>query len=726
MIKLHNKTTPTGSMKKIVLLVFLGIFSIHCLLAQCPNQKRYIDPVFQNVNITTGIKFGEANPYNPLVSNQELFLDIYEPVGDTVSKRPMILHAFGGGFLSGNRTGDDIPYWGAEYAKRGFVFVSVDYRVGYNPLDGGSTERAAYRCAQDINAAMRYMADHIQVYKLDINNFFLTGNSAGSIGGLITVFMDDNDRPASTFGTFFEPSDLGCMNCSGNSNFNNQKVPVKAHINLWGAVYDTLYIDVNANPEDNVPVISFHGTADAVVPFNTGYPYGLPIFPIVYGSNPMHIRLSNQGIRNELVPLVGMPHEPESEYPWVSDTIISKATRFIYPIVYGDSAKISGVPTLCPDSSKIFTAQLQSGSSYCWEAPTGQILSAVGNQVEVKWNSIGQHVLILTETDVKGVNKRDTLMIEIGQPPVTDLSYSGQNGLLQFTLTNQQINQALWDFGDGANSNLLQPTHQYTDTGFFNVRVIFKDNFCSADSVFEVLSNKCPDAAINYYVEDSVIYLYNLSELTDSILWVNPQAGMSNTDTISYLTLSNGTYPFILFAFNRFCSDSAMADINVLHCSKSDFTYSINGLSARFFSDSYNSFFYNWDFGNGNSSGEPLPPAQLYNSPGSYDVTLITYNMEGCSDTITKTIEILSATDITQVNDINGIKIFPVPASDKINIESNQPVSKAELINVSGQIIHTATDSQTVHIYPSTPDGLYFLKIYTADRIFICHLLIQK
>jgi PKD repeat protein len=709
-------------MKKIFYIIVFTCLLNTLLFSQynCTQNNRYLDSVFQQVNITTGIKFGEANPYNPLVSNQELFLDIYEPVGDTVLARPLIVHAFGGGFISGNRTGDDIPYWGSEYAKKGFVFVSVDYRIGYNPLDGGSTERAAYRCMQDIRAALRYLADNTQTYKLDLDNFYLTGNSAGSIGGLISVFMDDNDRPASTYGTFFESSDLGCMDCSGNSNFNNQKVPVKAHINLWGAVYDTSYIDVAANPEDNVPVISFHGTADGSVPYESGNPYGLPIFPVVYGSYPIHLRMTNQGIRNELVPFPGFPHEPEGQYPWVSDTIVSKASKFIYPILYGDSARILGDNSLCSDSSKTYSAEIHSGSSYCWHVPTGQVIQNNGSSIEVVWNTPGLHSIILTETDKKGLVKYDTLWVEVGHPPVSNLNYTAHNGLVEFALDNPNLISASWQFGDGNSSTTLSPTHQYADTGAFTVQVIFADIFCSSDTFYTIISNKCPDATIAYTTNDSTITLYNISSLADSVLWVTPNGNLIAGDTLIYNTPANGSYPFILYSYNQYCHDTSMVNVPVLHCSKSDFSYTANGLSVRFYENSYNAFFYNWDFGNGNTSGEPNPTAQTYSSAGTYEVRLITYNIEGCSDTIYKQITLQAPNSISNLNNGVELTIFPNPANNQIQFVYSQNYNQAEVVisDVSGRILHQQNHLNTLYIGQSFASGTYFIQVRIDGNVF--------
>lgn len=111
-------------MKKHLLLV--AIFT-HVYLANAQSNclsNRYKQAVFDSVKTTSGIQFGVADPYG-INDQQQLFLDIYEPIGDTVTKRPVVVYAYGGGFLIGTRNQPPIPYYGNFFAKLGYVFVAI-------------------------------------------------------------------------------------------------------------------------------------------------------------------------------------------------------------------------------------------------------------------------------------------------------------------------------------------------------------------------------------------------------------------------------------------------------------------------------------------------------------------------------------------------------------------------------------------------------------------------
>lgn len=683
--------------------------------SSCLSNNRYLDSIFSQVDISTGILFGNADPFNPFSSNQDLYLDLYEPQGDTANARPLIIHAFGGGFLGGNRTGDDIPYWADQYVKKGYVFASIDYRLGFNPLDGGSVERAAYRCAQDYNAALRFLADNASTYRIDLNNVIVTGNSAGSIGALIVAFMDENDRPSSTFGTTLEGIDLGCFNCSGNTNFNNQQVPIKACINLWGAMLDTSFIDLS-NHNDFKPTISFHGDNDGSVPYNVGHPYSLPNFPTVYGSNPIHTRMNNQNLPNQLVTFPGFPHEPEQTYPWVSDTIVSKVSKFVYPFIYGDSAKILGDNSFCVDSAVTVIAENHSNSSYCWDAPNATILSNSANTLTLSFNNTGSFKVYLTETDYKGLTKFDSIEIHVQNPPQSALAISGNDGLLNLQLLNTNIQNAHWNFGDGISSTTLNPVHQFTDTGYFTVQVQIHDAYCMADTQYIVLSNKCPEAQYSYELIDSTLYLYNESEMENYHYWIDYLGNVFTQDTLIYPLENEDDFPFILYTNNSFCSDSLQDVIPIFFCTNAAFSYQNNGLEVQFTDESYNAYFYNWDFGDATFSGVPNP-FHSYADTGTYLVKLILTNIESCSDTLVKNISITNVN--TSVRSLTkSINFYPNPTNGAIYINglNNLEETKIEVFNYLGQLIFEGKANSTLNTLTNKESGIYFISLSNSKQ----------
>ena len=93
-------------MKKITIFIFISIG-----LSQ---DIRYLDEVFENVTITEDVVYGNA-PDLPFIFlfewitiDIDLDMDIYEPEGDTLTSRPVIIFIHTGAFFSGHNELDDV------------------------------------------------------------------------------------------------------------------------------------------------------------------------------------------------------------------------------------------------------------------------------------------------------------------------------------------------------------------------------------------------------------------------------------------------------------------------------------------------------------------------------------------------------------------------------------------------------------------------------------------
>ena len=264
--------------------------------------------MFTSVNKIEDVVYGNA-PDLPFIFlfewntiDIDLDMDIYEPEGDTLENRPVIVFVHTGAFFSGNNELDDVTALSIAAAKRGYVAVSISYRLGLNILSSYSGERAVFRGVQDGSAAIRFLKEYKDEYKIDPENIFMWGTSAGGFISLHLAYCQDDERPEATYGSWQDP-DLGCLDCEGNSYQHSGKP--KAIISCWGAIGDLEWID----PLDTIPALFFHGTIDPVVPFNSGFPLLDIALPIVYGSNLIHERLTDLNIENELVYEEGELHE---------------------------------------------------------------------------------------------------------------------------------------------------------------------------------------------------------------------------------------------------------------------------------------------------------------------------------------------------------------------------------------------------------------------------------
>ena len=274
-----------------------------------PQNTRYLDEVFNEVIKTEDVVYGNA-PDLPFIFlfewntvDIDLNMDIYEPAGDTLTSRPAIIFMHSGSFFAGSNEADDMVELSIGSAKRGYVAISMEYRLGLNILSTYSGERAVYRGVQDASAAIRYIREFHEDLGIDPNKIFIWGSSAGSFIGLHLAYSEDDERPESTYGGSSDP-DLGCIDCEGNNYLHNSKP--NALVSCWGAIGDLDWIDDN----NQIPTILFHGTLDPIVPFETGFPFTINItLPVVYGSSPIHDKLNELNIDNEFYIGDGELHE---------------------------------------------------------------------------------------------------------------------------------------------------------------------------------------------------------------------------------------------------------------------------------------------------------------------------------------------------------------------------------------------------------------------------------
>lgn len=695
------------------------LFTLYCLILFQPiysqdicGQNRYLEETFSNVDFTSGILFGNANPYG-IVNSQNLRLDIYEPEGDTLAKRPLVIHAFGGGFLIGWRSEPDIPNWGNQYAKRGYAFVSIDYRLGFTVSSQNSAIRAAYRAAQDMHAALRFLKDNADTYRLDMDNVFLTGSSAGCFAALILAFMEEADRPAATYGTTLEPSDLGCFFCSGNNNNNNERVDIHAVINNWGAMLDTGFIDIAANPLDNVPVISFHGTNDLIVPYIDGYPFNLPVFPVVHGSKLIHERLDNQGIYNQLYPLFGLDHEPELLYPWVTDTIVGEASRFLYPLMQPPTSDIFGSTGACVGDTVSYSVDFRDKSEYCWSASGGTIVSNYGNEVVIVWNTVGNLEISVTEYNYIHAKTTKTLEVITDLPPNTNFNFTSNNGLFNFQNNGNPNHTFTWNFGDGTTIISQNPTYQYADTGTFEVTLTVNTGICTQSTAQIIVSDICPVANFVVNQSNGVVEIENLAQFYNDIEWNFGNNTTSSAQSPTPIFEEDGAYTIQLIVSNNFCNDTLEKTVDVRNCALADFDFTVNGLEIQLINESVNSILNFWNI-NGVNLSSPSP-SFTFEEPGNYQVNLLVYNQYNCADSISRIITI-TGNDFTNIfdvaNDFDAL-IYPNPASKNIYIDLDVNVLKDIEINIwdaAGKKILRSIYQNKIDIQHFI-NGVYFIQI---------------
>lgn len=111
-------------------------------------------------------------------------MDVYRPKDTENEKLPVIIDIHGGGWMYGDKD-LNAPYCEA-LAKRGFVVVSFSYSLFPNvtlPVP-----------VQEIFRAINFVYDNAERFNIDLNNAFITGDSAGGhYAGLVLSIIADEE-----------------------------------------------------------------------------------------------------------------------------------------------------------------------------------------------------------------------------------------------------------------------------------------------------------------------------------------------------------------------------------------------------------------------------------------------------------------------------------------------------------------------------------------------------
>ncbi|MEM6272030.1 MAG: PKD domain-containing protein [Bacteroidota bacterium] len=269
----------------------------------------------------------------------------------------------------------------------------------------------------------------------------------------------------------------------------------------------------------------------------------------------------------------------------------------------------------------------------------------------------GTYTVTLTVTDANGCTdtRTRTNYVQVIGPDVNfgaDTLIGCDSLLVNFsdsTIATAPITGWTWDFGDGNTSNQQNPTHFYTTTGTFTVsltvtdidgctRTFTRNNYIFINSVnagFTVDDTlSCAGGTFNFTNNSTGVGL--------NYLWDFGDGNTSTATNPSHTYTANGSYTVSLFVFdnNNLCRDtiidSNLIDIQdiIANFGAAPTTASCPPLLVNFTdSSSFDIVSWQWDFGDG--TGSTLQnPGHVYTQAGSYDVTLIVTNNDGCIDTL--------------------------------------------------------------------------------------------
>jgi acetyl esterase/lipase len=431
-----------------------------------PPRGRYLDPVFDEVEVERDVVYREALDYagNPV----QLRLDIYRPAGDAATSRPAVVWMHGGWF-AGVSPPDAMASYAREFARRGYVGVTLRYRLRPTAGPAGSRDElyaAMLDAYDDATAAVEWLQDHAGDYGIDADAIAAGGWSAGAVNASNLAYLPGQSGPSTSRiaaalpigGWFVDPDDPALP------------PPARAF----------------ARPDrGEPPAIVFHGTEDELLP--VGSPRDLC---------PLAARVD---IVCEHIGYEGDAHDTVDRR---QRDIVRRGADFVTeqvlePRGYFDVAVDAGGPHAVAEGSTLTleaSGHPGDGLSFAW-TPAERLDDPRSPTPTFTGHDDATATLTVTATNSHGITAADhtdvtTLNVEPAVEGVqATVEPAGPSVSLAAAVTDRGVadtHQAEIDWGDGtvdtatveqgAGKATVRGTHTYAETGDHEVTLTVRDD----------------------------------------------------------------------------------------------------------------------------------------------------------------------------------------------------------------------------------------------------------
>ena len=274
-----------------------------------------------------------------LTYKEGLALDLYEPTKDLYELRPVLVHFHGGAWIGGTKEAiNNDRFHGAINRLRanGFVVISPNYTLAESGKSPFPT------CVEDALDVMKWVEEHAEEYKLDLQNVGLMGESEGAHLAMMAAYANGKEfgisysYPINYLVDVYGPVDLKALYTDSEirkeleARIQNFPAPIKKGLDLSQYLFgfdpqsDTtkawafagIHSPISYVESSAPPLLMIHGDIDRVVPYRQ--------------SVQLQAKADSLGIVNEIHKLEGSDHafigateaQKDSVQKWIGDFVL--------------------------------------------------------------------------------------------------------------------------------------------------------------------------------------------------------------------------------------------------------------------------------------------------------------------------------------------------------------------------------------------------------------------
>jgi PKD repeat protein/N-acetylneuraminic acid mutarotase len=319
-------------------------------------------------------------------------------------------------------------------------------------------------------------------------------------------------------------------------------------------------------------------------------------------------------------------------------------------------------------------------------------------------------------------------MIRITCPePVSGFGYLVKGHTVDFTDTSVNATQYVWNFGDGSTSTEKNPVHTYANTNGYYLVCHEVINICGTDISCKAINISCtmPSARFVYSISYLDVQFNDSSFYGDLVsrLWDFGDTTYSSDPDPEHEYSTPAKYHVCLTITDSCGTDSTCQDIDLflpLALQVTVVPSLTNDLMVQFTDETPGTTYWNWSFGDGNSSTEKNP-SHLYEQYSTYEVCLTAgnYDHRGMK------CESLSLLVNPALHGTNPLIIYPNPTDGIFYVRFYQVFSPARmrLFDQTGRVVWTRELSSTDPMSPVTvdlstfPRSLWYFSVECGDYL---------
>lgn len=367
--------------------------------------------------------------------------------------------------------------------------------------------------------------------------------------------------------------------------------------------------------------------------------------------NPTHVYLSsgNYNVSLTVVNSVGC-----------SSTIQIPIQIYGTPLVdFSFTEECLGNPTEFTDSDFI-----NIGATSTWGYDFGDGQSVNGSDPIHEYLTEGEFTVSLNIADTNSCSNSISHLVPVYNAPVTNFSsdtvcFNTSSSFTDLSEPQSSVDFWNWNFGDTETSNEQNPSHLYSNPGYYNVELIAGNNAGCSDTITKVTWVWEPPTAhfanSDTACPEGLVYFYDSSYSNESNInyhrWNLPDGHISYEPDTYFVFLDIEFYydVSLLVMDERGCRDSITQSIFIEPELQIGFQADTvcfgetTELSAYIIKPDEDSIsYFTWEFQDG--SPQLISPnsntLHQFSNPGEYEVTLQATNLNGCIDEVRKQVKI--------------------------------------------------------------------------------------